>query len=69
MGTFRLTVEVDDPSRLPVIIRDVADRIEATGADRKVGGTVGDAGGTIGAYALIDDDPVWQQTMRRQLDT
>jgi hypothetical protein len=26
-------------------------------------------GGTIGAYALVNDDEVWQATMRAQLGT
>jgi hypothetical protein len=56
------------PRRLAEIIREVADRVEATPPERGVGGTVGDGGGTIGAFALIDDDEVWQQTMRAQID-
>lgn len=68
VGTFRLTVEVDDPSRLPAIIRDVADRVEATAPNRKVGGTIGDDGGITGAFALVDDDEAWQGSMRGQLD-
>jgi hypothetical protein len=68
MATFRLTVEVNDRSRLPAILGEVADRIEATDPGRGVGGTLGDTGRTIGAYALVDDDEAWQRMMRRQLD-
>lgn len=69
MATFRLTVEVPDRKGLPAILRDAADRIEATPAGRKVSGRFEGAGGLIGVYVLVDDDPVWQATMRRQLDT
>jgi hypothetical protein len=68
VATFRLTVELHDRKQLPAILRDVADRIEATPPDRKVGGTMGDDGGTTGAFALVDDDETWQGMMRRQLD-
>jgi len=68
VATFRLTVEVDDPSRLPAILRDVADRVEAAPPDRKVGGTIGDDGGVTGAFALVADDEAWQRTMRTHLD-
>jgi hypothetical protein len=54
---------------LPEILREVADRIEATSPDRKIGGSLGTGGGTVGAFALVDDDEVWQQNMRAQLDT
>jgi hypothetical protein len=57
------------PGQLPEILREVADRIEATSPDRKIGGSLGTGGGTVGAFALVDDDEVWQQNMRAQLDT
>jgi hypothetical protein len=66
--TFRLTVEVHDRSRLAAILRDAADQIAATPPDRKVSGTIGDSGGLVGVFVLVDDDPAWQGMMRRQLD-
>jgi hypothetical protein len=42
LATFRLTLELHDRSRLPAILRDIADRIDATAADRKVSGTLGE---------------------------
>jgi hypothetical protein len=68
VATFPLTVELHDPKRLPAILRDAADRIEATPPDRKVSGTIGDGGGLVGVFVLVDDDPAWQAMMRRQLD-
>jgi hypothetical protein len=68
MGTFRLTIELRDRRRLPAILRDVADRVEATPPDRKVSGRLDGASGLIGVFVLVDDDHVWQATMRRQLD-
>jgi hypothetical protein len=68
MATFRLTVELRDHKALPAILREAADGIEATPPDRKVSGTIGDSGGLVGVFVLVDDDPVWQATMRRQLD-
>ena len=53
----------------PAILRDAADRVEAIPSGRKVSGRIGDTGGLIGVFVLVDDDPVWQAMMRRQLDT
>ena len=67
MATFRLTVELHDRRLLPAILREVADRIDATPPDRKVGGRLEIGPGTA-RYVLVDDDPVLQAAMRRQLD-
>jgi hypothetical protein len=68
MGTFRLTVEVTDRRHLPAILREAADQIEATSSDRRVSGRIDGSGGLIGVFVLVDDDPRWQATMRRQFD-
>jgi hypothetical protein len=68
VATFRLTADVNDRRQLPAILREAADQIEATPPDRKVSGSIGDSGGLVGVFVLVDDDPVWQATMRRQLD-
>ena len=68
MATFRLTVEVHHRRQLPAILREAADRIEASSPDRKVGGAIGDGGGRIGGFVLVGDDPAWQAAMRRHLD-
>jgi hypothetical protein len=47
--TFRLTVEVHDRGPLPAILRDAADRIEATPPDRKVSRSTSDTGGLVGS--------------------
>jgi hypothetical protein len=49
VGTFRLTVEVHDRGPLPAILRDAADRIEATPPDRKVSRSTSDTGGLVGS--------------------
>jgi hypothetical protein len=33
-----------------------------------VSGRIGGSGGLVGVYVLLDADPVWQATMRRELD-
>jgi hypothetical protein len=33
-----------------------------------VSGSIGDTGALVGVFVLVDDDPVWQATMRRQLN-
>jgi hypothetical protein len=53
--------------RLSAMLREVADRSDATPPDRKVGGRVENGTGTA-RYVLVDDDPVGQAAIRRQLD-
>jgi hypothetical protein len=36
--------------------------------DRKITGRIGTEGGTTGVYVLADDDPAWQETVRRRLN-
>jgi hypothetical protein len=55
------------PQPPTAILRDVADRIEATPLGRTVSGRRG-AGGLIGVYVLVDDDEAWQQIVRARID-